>query len=201
MKVKVTSVLADPSRHEVTVTCIGDYTITEADFIRLGIAESGECDTEKLSFCADKLACIKKSQSFLSYGDLSERKLREKLKDRFGTKVIDCVITLLTEKGYIDDEALSKRYAVLLAENRLWGRKKIEEYLYSKGFSRENSRNAVEEISEEEYTHNLHTVVEKNISKYDLADRKSYAKLTAMLYRSGYSWDEIRSVISQFDEE
>lgn len=201
MILPVTSVIDDKASHEITVFCGGEYRVTEADFLSLGIAESGECDTEKLEFCSQKLCCIKKSESYLSYGDHSEKKLREKLRNKFAPEVIDEVMMLLVRKGYVDDASLAERYVSELMRTRLWGKKRIAQYLMTKGFSRNDIENALESADDEAYHDNLITLIEKNISKYDLSDRNSVSKFMNSLYRSGYDWDEIRSAVSDYIKE
>ncbi len=201
MILPVTSVIADKASHEISVVCGGEYRITEADFLSLGIAGSGECDTEKLEFCAQKLTCIKKAESYLSYGDHSEKKMREKLKGKFPDEVIDTVIKLLVKRGYIDDTSLAARYASELARTRLWGKKRIAQYLFAKGFRRDDIENAVESMDDETYRGNLMALIDKSISKYDTDDRASVAKFMNTLYRNGYGWDEIRSALSDYIKE
>lgn len=201
MILPVTSVTADKASHEITVVCGGEYRITEADFLSLGIAETGEADTDRLSFCDSKLRCIKKSESYLSYGDHSEKKMREKLKGKFEEDVIDEVMKLLVKRGYIDDASLAERYASELARTRLWGRKRIAQYLFTKGFCRSDIENACGSVDDETYHENLLALIEKSVSKYDLSDRTSVSKFMNTLYRNGYGWDEIKSALSDYVEE
>ena len=46
MLLPVTSVAADQTKHEITVECGGTFTVTESDFLSLGIAETGKADPE-----------------------------------------------------------------------------------------------------------------------------------------------------------
>lgn len=196
----VDGITVHDERHEIAVACGGeDYLITEADFLALGISQSGTVDIEKLSFFAEKLACIKKAQSYLSSGDLSTRRLGEKLKltKSFGDDVISAVINLLTEKGYLDDSSLAERRADELAEKRRWGKMRIKNYLYEKGFTRDDINNALENTDANIFTENLTILIKREVAgkKYDLSDRKSKAKLGNFLFRAGYSWDEIKSAL------
>lgn len=201
MLLPVTSVAADRAKHEITVECGGTFTVTESDFLALGIAETGKADPEKLAFCADKLACIKKSENYLSYGDLSERKLREKLKDKFPAEVIDAVIKLLVSKGYINDSDLAERYAAELARTRLLGKKRISQYLYEKGFKREDISNACESLDDEQMNNYLRELVEKTAPKADLSTPKTVSAYAAKLYRLGWEWDDIKSALAEYSKE
>jgi len=200
----VESVIVHDDRHEITVSCGGeDYLITESDFLSLGISESGEVDCEKLSFAAEKLSCIKKAQSYLSNGDLSVRKLTEKLKAKFVEEIISPVITLFIDKGYLDDARLAEQWTDELAEKRRWGKIRIKNYLYEKGFAREDITAALENADEAMFAENLVFLIKREAgsSKYDISDKKSTAKLCNFLFRTGYSWDEIRPALAEYTKE
>ncbi|MBQ6182427.1 MAG: RecX family transcriptional regulator [Clostridia bacterium] len=201
MQLPVTSVSADQAKHEITVECGGTFIITESDFLALDIAQTATADPEKLSFCADKLACIKKSENYLSYGDLSERKLREKLKDKFEPRVIDTVVNMLRDKGYIDDASLAERYASELARTRLWGVKRISQYLYAKGFRREDIAGACDSLDAESMRAYLRELIEKTAPKADLSTPKAVSAYGAKLYRLGWDWDEIKPAIAEYSKE
>lgn len=201
MQLPVTSVSADQTRHEITVECGGTFVITEADFLALDIGRTAAADPERLAFFADKLACIKKSENYLAFGDLSERKLRDKLKDKFSVSVIDAVVGLLTEKGYLDDSRLAERFASELARSRLWGTKRIAQYLYSKGFKREDISNACDSLDGAFMSENLRELIEKTAPKADLSTPKAVSAYGAKLYRLGWDWDEIKSALSEYSKE
>lgn len=205
MTLPVEGVFYHTERHEITVTAGGDdYTVTENDFLSLRIAENGEVSGTKLAFAAEKLSCIKKASSFLSYGDLSSGRLSEKLKmtKRFTPEAIDATVALFQSKGYLDDAALAARFAAQLASGRLWGKIRIKNYLYQKGFSGEDIRAALETIGDFETRANLSMLVEREMqkNKYQTGDRASMAKLWNALYRAGYSGDEIRAALEEFKD-
>ncbi len=201
MLLPVTSVTSDTVRHELTVECGASYVITESDFLALRIAETGEADPEKLAFCADKLLCIKKAEDYLSYGDLSERKLREKLKGKFGENVVDAVISLLAGKGYINDGELAARFASELARTRLWGKKRIAQYLFTKGFRREDISGACGSLDGDMLADNLRELIEKTAPKADLSTPKAVSAYGAKLYRLGWDWDEIKPALAEYSKE
>jgi len=200
MELPVTSVVSDGERHEITVECGSLYTITEADFLSLGIAQSGVADVEKLAFCAGKLVCIKKAADYLSYGDLSERRLREKLKAKFSPEVISAVIALFAEKGYIDDSSLAVRFASELARTRLWGQKRIAQYLYTKGYKKADIDAACKSLDDAQMEENLRELIEKTAPKADLSTPKSVSAYAAKLYRLGWDWDDIKRLLAEYSE-
>lgn len=204
MLLAIEGVTVHEGSHELTVSCGGEeYLMTEADFLSMGISESGEADTEKLRFASEKLSCIKKAETYLSYSDFSEKKLKEKLNGKFEEEIISAVINLLSEKGYIDDSSLAGRWADELVKTRYWGRIRIKNYLYEKGFRREDIENALGCVNEEALEENLSFLIGRESSggKYDLSDGKSKVKLSNYLYRMGYSWDEIKQTLTRYEKE
>ena len=201
-EIPVENIIVCEDKNEVILQANGEsYTVTNSDFVSLGVG--GCVDLEKLTFAAEKLSCIKKAENYLSYNDLSKRKLREKLKKHFGDEVIEAVISLLEDKGYINDQSLSERLAVNLAEKRRFGKARIKAFLYEKGFSTEDIKSALDSVDEEKLTENLEYFIRTEGRKYNLSDRKSKAKFINYLYRLGYSWDEIKHALNEYspDEE
>lgn len=197
----IENIIIHEDKNEVTVTAGGvDYLITLADFASLNI-QSGYADISLLAFAAEKLSCIKKAESYLSYGDLSRKQLCDKLKRHFNEDVILSVVKLLSDKGYIDDERLAVRYADNLAQKRRYGRTRIKAILYEKGFSSDDISTALESLDDDMLRDNLEYLLKTQGRKYNLTDRKQKAKLNNFLYRLGYSWDEIRTAIAEFSSD
>ena len=80
----VCSVKLCRSEGEAVITLYGeDYRITMADYEAIGIADGESVEDEKASLlaeAAEKLSCIKKAFTYLSYRALPSFKLFQKLK-------------------------------------------------------------------------------------------------------------------------
>ena len=91
----------------------------------------------------------------LAVRQLSEKEFRTKLQGKgFGSSVVESVVARFRDLGYLDDAAFARQRARSLAENRLWGNRRIEASLLGKGLSRELIGEALtlarEEITERE---------------------------------------------------
>lgn len=202
----VKDIVRDENKGEAFVELESDtYHITMSDLLTSSIAVGDELDEEKLEFLGfadSKLSCIKKAFVFLSYGDMSERKLRTKLGKSFETNVVSTVIELMIAKRYIDDEALSIRMAENYQRSKLYGKAKIRSELFMKGFSAENISNALSELDESVYEESIFTLLEKKCAdKAVLADFGAKKKLSAYLFRLGFSYDEIVNAMERFERE
>ena len=121
----VTRIYKDENSNEVTVVCNGEsYRITVFDFEALKLEEGAEIDEETLDHLTssvERLSCIKKAFDFLSYGDLSEKQLRDKLCRKFSKELSADVASLFVERGYVNDNELAKRYAETFYEFKNMG--------------------------------------------------------------------------------
>lgn len=200
----VKDIVRDENKGEAFVEVESDtYHITMSDLLKSSIAVGDELDGEKLGFLGfadSKLSGIKKAFVFLSYGDMSERKLRTKLEKSFEPDVVSAVVELMIAKRYIDDEALSIRMAEAYQRSKLYGKAKIRSELFMKGFSAENISNALSELDESVYEESILTLLEKKCAdKAVLADFNAKKKLSAYLFRLGFSYDEIVNAMERFE--
>lgn len=201
----VTSVLCNTSSHEAVVRAGGEeYLITEADLNDICIAEGDyltEEQLELLSARADRLACIKAAFSALSYSDMSSGKLVSKLSRRFGKELSQEVADLLSERGYINDAELAKRYASDYYNFRRWGPSRIRSELYSRRFRSEDISEALSEIETADHTENIEHLI---TAKYDaalLSDPDIRRRAAAYVYRCGYDSSDIYEVIARICQE
>lgn len=203
---KVISISRDESSGEAFVEVgTSKYHITLSDLEKSGLEAGVEAEGEAIEFLCfadSKLSCIKKALVYLSYGDLSSRKLRSKLSKNFEDSVISEVLKLLTVKGYIDDGALCGRLAEGLQRFKLFGRAKIRSELFVKGFSAEDISAALESLDEDIYEENLSVLIAKKCdNRSNLADFSEKKKLSTYLFRLGYAYDEILNALERFERE
>ena len=102
--------------NEATVICNDEsYHITVHDLETLELEEGSVVDEETLELLSqsvERLACIKKAFDFLSYGDLSEKQLRDKLCRKF-PKELSADGVHPTDKGH---EIITKEWIKLFNE-------------------------------------------------------------------------------------
>ncbi len=181
-----------------------EYRITIADLEACGITADSPVDEESLSFLStaeEKLRCIKKAFVYLSYKGYSKRALGQKLKRAsFSDVIVETVISLLENKGYLDDYNLCAEQAVALQKYKGFGVLRIKKELYAKGFDRDCIENALAEL-EETQEEQVTEILRKKFPCLNSEDRQARAKATAYLASRGYSYDEINNAICAFKEE
>lgn len=201
----ISAIYRDDNSNEAVVVCNGDsYRITVRDLETVGFEEGdtvSEDDVEFLTEAVERLSCIKKAFDFLSYGDLSEKQLRDKLSRKFPKELSASVAELFVERGYVDDAELAKRYAETFYEFKNMGVNRIRNELYRRGISRENIENAIEKY---EYEDQSDRIKEFILKKYDVTrmnDIKYKQKVYAGAVRAGFSGTDVGDVIRDFESE
>ena len=200
----ITSIIVYEDKHEADVVANGEtYRITTADLSRLACIE-GECDDDVIEIlitCTDRLACIKKAFSVLSYGDVSEKRLVRKLSEKFDKETASEVAALMKERGYIDEYAAAERFASRFAEVKLWGPERIRNELTVRGYERDAVNEAVLSLDGDSLAENLNTLIAKKLPSSEINDIKIKSKLCAYLKRMGYSYDMINTALRAFSEQ
>lgn len=191
--------------NEVVVVCGGNsYRITVHDLERLGLEEGAEVTDELLEAVGEytlRLDCIKKAFDFLSYGDLSEKQLRDKLMRKFPREVSEDVASLFVERGYVNDLRLAERYAETFYEFKNMGIERIRSELYRRGISKDNIEDALAKYECEEQSERIEQFIKK---KYDIAmldDIKYRRKVYAGAVRAGFSGADVGEFLRNFESE
>ena len=154
---------------------------------------------EEIVRAANIRSAYKKGLNLLGYSSSSKKNLYYKLRSRgFEDDITEEAIEMLVRDRYVDENDACTREAERCIQ-KLWGRKRIVSHLYSKGFSEHTVREALEELSEVDYTENCKKLLLRNHKKQLASigeDRVQMTKLVASLERMGYSFSEIKSAIS-----
>lgn len=201
----VEGILRDESSNEAAVVCGGaSYRITVHDLEVLELQEGisiGDDEIFALQEAVERLSCIKKAFDFLSYGDLSERQLRDKLCRKYSKELSADVAALLAERGYINDSRLAERYAETFYEFKNMGLGRIRQELYRRGISRENIDNALAKYENEDQYERIEEFVRK---KYDISqlDNINYRrKVYAGAVRAGFNSSDVGDFLRNFESE
>ncbi len=162
-------------------------------------APFGEQELEALTLAAELIPAKEKAYQYLGYGDLSRKKLYEKL-TRFGIRpeVAEATCDAMEEKGFLDDARLARRLAERFAEGKYWGPRRILPELLQRGIPMENAQEAVEEL-EVDYTESVRYHLSTKYRSYDLTDRKVRQKVVQGLLRLGFQYEDIR--LDEYDDD
>ncbi len=201
----IDKIFRNDGSNEAVVICNGEsYRITAYDLETMGFEEGDAVDETEISLlieATERLSCIKKAFDYLSYGDLSEKQLRDKLSRKFSKELSAEVAELLVERGYVNDARLAERYAETFYEFKNMGLGKIRNELYRRGISKEHIENALEKYQYEEQGERLAAFIEK---KYDIAklnDIKYRRKVYAGAVRAGFAGSDIGDYLRNFESE
>lgn len=198
-------ILRDDGSNEAVVICGGEsYRITIKDLETLCLEEGANADEgiiEELQEGAERLSCIKKAFDFLSYGDLSEKQLRDKLCRKFNKELSADVAALFVERGYVNDARLAERYAETFYEFKNMGIGKIKNELYRRGISREDIENAVAKYELDDQTERVKEFINKKYDVDKMDDIKYRQKVYAGALRAGFSGSDVGDVIRNFESE
>lgn len=199
----IEKVLLDSDEHEASIVCSGSsYRITQADFEHLGFVEGETLDEERFARLCEadsKLSCIKKAFTYLSYGDLSARKLFDKLRAKFDKSIAGEVIELLKARGYLNDAVLAERYAKNFYELKNWGPNRIKSELYAKGFAKEDIDASCAFLEELDHREKMLALIHNKFGGGAETVGKQKQKVSAYLYRMGYSYSDITDVLNSLD--
>lgn len=196
----IEKILRDDDRHETLVFCEGhQYRITIVDCNRLSLEEGinlSDESLEELCKCEMRLACIQKAFTHLSYGDMSKKRLTEKLRRSFDKELSAEIADLLEERGYLDDFRLAQRYADSYYEIRSYGPMRIKQELYGKGFSADVIERVMEHYHGLDHREKIAELLHTKYTPECLDNPDVKRKAVAWLNRLGYSWSDVSDVLN-----
>lgn len=197
----------DEEKHEALVDCKPEqsgkperFRVTLVDCDLLGLEVGMTLSEEAYALLCDaqaRLACVQKAFTFLSYGDLSRRRLIEKLRRTFPPELCEETAARLEERGYLNDLRLAERYAESYYEIRSYGPMRIRQELYGKGFSHEVIEQALEPYLALDHREKISELLKKKFPEGALSDPAVRRKASDWLCRTGYGWSEISDVLRE----
>lgn len=198
----IVSAMRQTSPGRVTVTlCGGEEIKTTLNVVTdLRLYAGRELDGEELkelrAASASALA-RNRAMELLSRRPMSEKELVDKLirKGEDEETAADCA-RWLRENGFLNDEsyaaAVARHYAA-----KGYGPGRVRAELSRRGVDRELWDDTLEAMPEN--TDKLDRFIAARLT--DPEDRDQVRKVSAALYRRGYSWEEIRSALRRFNAE
>ena len=156
--------------------------------------ELDEEELEELRLCSRRSLAREKALEYLSQRQMSRRELKTKLLQKgMDEDTADYCVQWLYERQLIDEESYSaaivRHYAA-----KGYGAGRVRQELQRRGIDRELWEQALEQIPEG--TGKLDSFIASRLT--DPEDRAQVQKISAALFRRGYSWEEIRSALRRF---
>lgn len=198
----IVSAMRQTSPGRVTVTLSGGEeiksTLNVVTDLRLYAGRELDGDALKRLKEASALALAKnRAMEILSRRPMSEKELVDKLirKGEDEETARDCA-RWLREEGFLNDEsyaaAVARHYAA-----KGYGPGRVRAELSRRGVDRELWDGTIEAMPENR--DRLDRFIASRLT--DPEDREQIRKVSAALYRRGYSWEEIRSALGRFHAE
>ena len=161
----------------------------------------GEEEQAALLLAAQLIPAMEKAYQYLGYGDLSRKRLYEKLV-RFGIEphVAEAACDRMEQKGYVNDAELAVKLSEKFARVKHWGPRRILPEILQRGIPAPLAKEAVEMLDwdfEESAAYHLQTKYRKS----DLSDRKERDRVYQGLLRLGFDYETAKSALSQWIEE
>ena len=137
---------------------------------------------------------IRRGLALLQYGDPSPRRLADKLIARgIPREIASEAVAYLSEKGYVRENDTARLRAEQGAR-KLWGPHRIREDLRAHGFSAEAAEDALEGLSEVDWTENCAEAIRKKYGEIP-TDRQQRQKLMAAILRLGYDSETVKDAM------
>lgn len=138
---------------------------------------------------------LRSALNILDYADNTEKKLREKLARKGNPPVaVDFAVDYCKKHGFLNDMRYLLHISERIANGKLYGRRRVIEELYTKGFRRED----IEELTFEDidFAENCAERIRRTAARYSDTD-----KLKNALLRYGFTWSDIHSALEITGEE
>ena len=139
-----------------------------------------------------------KALYLLGFRDHSRKELFDKLRRTEDEAAAEYAVEKMEELHFIDDERYASRLAEQLINVKRLSKRAAAQKLYQKGIDRDLIDEVLENI-ELDPKDNIRELVERKYMRY-LNDEKGRKKTVSALQRMGYSWGDIKSVLSEYTE-
>ncbi len=149
---------------------------------------------ERLEAASEFCHALRHGEYLLSYGSNSAQMLARKLVQRgYSREVATAAAEHLAEIGLINEESDARR-EVEKCLRKLWGAKRIQSHLWSRGFGSEVLRELPQLLEEIDFAKACSLLIQKKYGAVP-TDPNERRRMTASLARYGYTLGEIREAI------
>lgn len=177
-------------------TEISSTTAAVAELLLFTGKDLDEETLEQLQLLSERALAQEKAISLLSYTRMSSRELYNKLvRKGIAASTAEAVIEKLQDLRLLDDaeyaSAVVRHYA-----GKGYGTARIRAELSRRGVDRDLWEEALESAPPPD--EKIDRFIQTKLKDPD--DREQVRKVSAALYRRGYSWDEIRAAMNRYSD-
>lgn len=177
------------------------FTLDSRVLLDEGIKKGVHLDDEELHSLVIKSQqrrAKEKALYLLGFRDHSRKELFDKLRRTEDEAAAEYAVEKMEELHFIDDERYASRLAEQLINVKRLSKRAAAQKLYRKGIDRDLIDEVLENI-ELDPKDNIRELVERKYMRY-LNDEKGWKKTVSALQRMGYSWGDIKSVLSEYTD-
>lgn len=191
---------SSPGRFKITLEDGEEIrsTLSAITDCRLFVGKDLDDDAlEEVRHCSMQALSREQALQMVSRRQMSHKELRDKLMRKGADEeTAEYCAQWLTERGFINDENYSKAVVRHYAAKG-YGKSRIKGELIKRGIGRDLLESALEEMPRQD--DKIIKYISSRLKNPD--DRDEVKKLSAALYRRGYSFDEIRRAFESIDAE
>ena len=145
----------------------------------------------ELEHAAEVTKSVRLAAGMLSSSDKSARWLKRRLTEKgISPEAAEDAVEFMVRKGYLNEVRQASAYAAGAVRTKLHGKRRIARDLYAKGYEQSAIKEAVEEISEEEYAAALQKYLDKTLGKAYNVDKDKIRRIAAACERLGHAPSE-----------
>ena len=173
-----------------------DFDCREPIFINSSVAGSLGIRAGKLMSEEDVEDAVRYLLDERDYGYVE---MFKKLENNYPEEICYGVVNDLARLGLIDDRRYAAKCAEYFLTRKLWGKYRAREEMRRRGIPAELIDEALEEYDDGSQDR-LRELVEKKYAR-KLSEENGVNKVKAALARQGFSYDEIKHVLAEYEEE
>ena len=199
---KVTSIVpVDQRKSKVFLDEDFAFVLYGGELRRYGIQEGGQVSEELYRKIEEEVLnkrARERSLYLLQNSDKTESQIRKKLlEEGFPLAVTERTLEFLKHYRYVDDRSLAKRYVE--GKSRVKSKKQMAWELCQKGMDGELVREALKEGAPEKEA--ISRLIRQKTGGKMPGTQQERRRLYGYLGRKGFSYEEVRSVLGELEEE
>lgn len=169
------------------------FAVSAGRLRRLGVPLSEGMPVDEVLYsqiehAAEVTKAVQTAAQLLSSSDKSARTLKRRLCEKgISPDAAEDAVEFMVRKGYLNEVRQASAYAHSAVRSKMHGKRRITRDLYGKGYDQSAIRQAVDEISEEEYAAALQKYLDKTLAKSYNVDRDQIRRIAAACERLGHS--------------
>ena len=195
---KISPAIKTEGRYNIYVDDKYSFSLDEVQLASLNLKKNDEIDAEQLDQLKNESDFGKnyvRALDLISRRPRSQREIRDYAFRKQWTKSnTERVIERLLERGYLDDAKFAEIFARSRANLRNYSTKRMKLELRKKGIASDIVDQVLTDSENFDENAALKNLIAKKRNRYD-----NEQKLIAYLARQGFSYDKIKSALSDYD--